>query len=137
MKNSLGDYIQSLHKIKRIPIQLALPAHRKNDINIYERIEQILLHHKIRLEDTIDILAKKQNLTAYQTASFMKWSMRGKCWEEFPITQRWFAVGETMAHLDYLIAIHVVEKLVKNVNQYRLIYSAEKCKSKIDLSERK
>ncbi len=40
----------------------------------------------------------------------MKWSMRGKCWEEFPITQRWFAVGETMAHLDYLIAIHVVEK---------------------------
>ncbi len=137
VKNSLGDYIQSLHKIKRIPIQLALPAHRKNDINIYERIEQILLHHKIRLEDTIDILAKKQNLTAYQIASFMKWSMRGKCWEEFPITQRWFAVGETMAHLDYLIAIHVVEKLVKNVNQYRLIYSAEKCKSKIDLSERK
>jgi len=137
VKNSLGDYIQSLHKIKRIPIQLALPAHRKNDINIYERIEQILLHHKIRLEDTIDILAKKQNLTAYQIASFMKWSMRGKCWEEFPITQRWFAVGETMAHLDYLIAIHVVEKLVKNVNQYCLIYSAEKCKSKIDLSERK
>ena len=95
------------------------------------------MHHKIRLEDTIDILAKKQNLTAYQIASFMKWSMRGKCWEDFPITQRWFAVGETMAHLDYLIAIHVVEKLVKNVNQYCLIYSAEKCKSKIDLSERK
>ena len=137
VKNSLGDYIQSLYKIKKIPIQLALPAHRKNDIDVYERIEQILLHLTMRLEDTIDILAKGQNLTAYQTASFMKWSMRGKCWEDFPITQRWFAVGETMAHLDYLMAIHVVEKIEGNVNQYRLLYSAEKCKSKIDLSEKK
>ena len=82
-----------------------------------------------------DILGSvKADLTAYQTASFMKWSMRGKCWEDFPITQRWFAVGETMAHLDYLMAIHVVEKIEGNVNQYRLLYSAEKCKSKIDLS---
>ena len=85
-----------------------------------------------------DILGSvKADLTAYQTASFMKWSMRGKCWEDFPITQRWFAVGETMAHLDYLMAIHVVEKIEGNVNQYRLLYSAEKCKSKIDLSEKK
>ncbi|RAZ61787.1 MBL fold metallo-hydrolase, partial [Klebsiella oxytoca] len=65
VKNSLGDYIQSLYKIKKIPVQLALPAHRKNNINIYDRIEQILIHHKMRLYDTIDILSKKQPLTAY------------------------------------------------------------------------
>ncbi len=137
VKNSLGDYIQSLYKIKKIPVQLALPAHRKNNINIYDRIEQILIHHKMRLYDTIDILSKKQPLTAYEIASFMKWSMRGKCWEDFPITQRWFAVGETMAHLDYLIAIHLVEKLEGNINRYRLLYGAEKCKNNIDLSEKK
>ena len=136
VKDSLGDYIQSLYKIKKIPIQLALPAHRKNHMNVYERIDQIIEHHKIRLENTIDILAQNQPLTAYETASFMKWSMRGKCWEDFPITQRWFAVGETMAHLDYLLVRGLAQKIPGVVFKYRLLYSAENCKKRIDLSEK-
>ncbi len=133
IENSLGDYIKSLNKIKQIPIQIAFPAHRKNDSNIYTRIEQIIQHHKMRLEDTIYILSQKQPLTAYKIASFLKWSMRGKCWEEFPISQRWFAVGETIAHLDYLIAIHVVERLEGNINHYRLLCSKTEAKNKIAL----
>lgn len=33
----------------------------------------------------------------------MTWSMRGKKWHEFPPTQKWFAMGETLAHIEYLL----------------------------------
>lgn len=33
-------------------------------------------------------------------------------WEEFPLSQRWFAVGETIAHLDYLVCKGYAERKV-------------------------
>ena len=41
-------------------------------------------------------------MTAYEIAGRMKWKIRARNWEEFPVTQKWFAVGEAMSHLDYL-----------------------------------
>lgn len=32
----------------------------------------------------------------------MAWSIRCRSWEDFPLTQKFFAVGEALAHLDYL-----------------------------------
>ena len=34
----------------------------------------------------------------------MRWKVRGKssAWEDFPLQQKWFAVGEAAAHLEYL-----------------------------------
>jgi hypothetical protein len=32
----------------------------------------------------------------------MTWSIRAKSWEDFPDSQKWFATGETLAHLFYL-----------------------------------
>ena len=32
----------------------------------------------------------------------MSWRIRSRNWDEFPTTQKYFAVGETLAHLDYL-----------------------------------
>jgi hypothetical protein len=43
----------------------------------------------------------------------MKWRIRAKNWEEFPVTQKWFAVGEAMAHLDHLIAGAHIERRIK------------------------
>ena len=40
--------------------------------------------------------------------------MRGKDWSEFPIQQKWFAVGETLAHLDYLIGQNKINKKFEN-----------------------
>jgi hypothetical protein len=34
----------------------------------------------------------------------MTWKIRAKDWADFPTPQKWFAVGEAMAHLDHLIA---------------------------------
>ena len=43
-------------------------------------------------------------------------------WEEFPLAQKFFAVGETVAHLDYLrLRGKVVHETVKGKNRYRAV----------------
>ena len=41
-------------------------------------------------------------MTAYEIAGHMAWSIRCRSWEDFPLPQKFFAVGEALAHLDYL-----------------------------------
>ncbi|MDL2219341.1 MBL fold metallo-hydrolase [Ruminococcaceae bacterium OttesenSCG-928-O06] len=104
VENSLKDYRNSLDAIAKYPIRLALPAHRGNDMDVYQRIADIQAHHDMRLQNSLDIIAESPGMSAYEIASRMTWSMRGKTWPEFPVFQKFFAVGETIAHLDYLLA---------------------------------
>lgn len=69
-------------------------------MDVYERIEQLLYHHEIRLQNAIDIISSNPGLDANNIASKMQWSMQGKNWNEFPVHQKWFALGETLSHLD-------------------------------------
>ena len=66
------------------------------------RIEALLAHQERRLAETEALLAEHPGMTAYETAGKMRWKIRAASWEEFPPSQKWFAVGECMAHLDYL-----------------------------------
>mgnify|MGYP000934278252 CR=1 FL=1 len=100
--DSLGDYIESLKKIRHLDVKTALPGHRENSGDFYKRIDMLLSHHEARLSDVLDILSDKGGLTAYETASKMRWSIRAKSFEDFPNPQKWFAMGETLSHLDYL-----------------------------------
>ena len=86
----------------------------------------------LQLMETVDALAGHPDTHATDIAAHLKWSMRGKTWAEFPLSQRWFAVGETMAHLDYLIVRGMAEKTEGERNSYRLLLSAEECKEKLN-----
>ncbi len=110
VNNSLLDYLNSLEKISKLDIVMPLPAHRKNEIPFYERVESIKHHHQLRLDECLKIVKDYPEIHAYDIAGKMQWSMRGKNWGEFPMTQKWFAVGETIAHLDYLIAENKLHK---------------------------
>ena len=99
-ENSL--LLENLEKMKQYPMQMALPGHREASKDIFQRIEEIKIHHQIRLDGTIKIVKEHPGLNGDQIAAQLKWSMRGKSWDEFPMEQKWFAVGETIAHLDYL-----------------------------------
>ena len=43
-------------------------------------------------------------MTAYEIAARLTWDIRARDWAHFPLTQKWFAVGETIAHLELLMA---------------------------------
>lgn len=119
VEDSLKEYTDSLKKIRELKIFKTFPGHRKGENSPYERIEEILEHHKLRLEDTMKVIESEEKLSAYEVASRMKWNMRSKKWSEFPNNQKWFAVGETIAHLDYLINRN---KIKKSRNKEKDIY---------------
>lgn len=100
--HSLADYLQSLQKIKTLPIRVAFPAHRARRDDVYGRIDQIIVHHAQRLEEIFQVVERTPGYSAYDIAGQITWSTRGIGWENFPPHQRWFAMGETLAHLDYL-----------------------------------
>ena len=103
--DSLGDYLNSLDKISSLEVRELYPAHRAETGSLQERVAQLKSHHVRRLENALDTVREAPGLTAYEIAGRMAWSIRCRSWEEFPLTQKFFAVGETMAHLDRLAVL--------------------------------
>ena len=101
--NSLADYLDSLERIRTLPVRCVFPAHRTWGGNFHSRVGELLHHHELRLEETLDAVRRHPNATAYELAGHLTWSARGLGWEAFPPNQKWFATGETLAHLDYLV----------------------------------
>ena len=101
MEDALGSYLDSLRAVRDLPARLALPGHRGRG-ELAPRVDALLAHHARRLEELRGILRSHPDLTAYQAAGRMRWRIRAAGWEDFPLAQKWFAVGECVAHLDYL-----------------------------------
>lgn len=126
MRNPLSQYMHNLEKLMSYDIDLALPAHRGlNYKTIEERVAEILTHHVIRLNQIVDYLKQHPLATSYEIAGGLTWSMRGRRWEDAPNRQKWFAVGETLAHISYLMEegrIRRIEELVggKMLRRYEL-----------------
>jgi len=91
----------SLNKIYDLDVEFVLPGHRRTFSCFKERIQELKYHHKTRTEEVLSILeGGKQN--AYQVAAQMSLDMTYESWGQFPGVQKWFAVGEAIAHLKYL-----------------------------------
>ncbi|MEA5002521.1 MAG: MBL fold metallo-hydrolase [Christensenella sp.] len=119
VQDSLANYLESLKKIVEYPVLLPLPAHRNNMLDLLTRVRQLEEHHGHRLQETLTVVQTNPGLTAYEIASRMTWSMRGKKWPEFPVGQKWFAVGETIAHLEYLTHRQRIERrTIKSLVRY-------------------
>ncbi|MPM48547.1 Hydroxyacylglutathione hydrolase [bioreactor metagenome] len=103
VEDSLGDYLSSLRALRDWDVSLALPSHRQTG-NFSARIDELLHHHEERLAEALEVIRSKPGLTAYEVAGHMTWKIRADSWESFPGHQKWFAVGECLAHLDYLEA---------------------------------
>ena len=112
-ENSLGQYINSLKKIDAYDVETALPGHRKSG-DFHARIAEIIKHHEVRLAETLRLVGENPGLPAYELAGKMTWRMRYSTWEDFPPNQKWFAVGETIAHLEYLLAENRIFREVEN-----------------------
>lgn len=98
--NPLESYLQSLEKISDLDVKLVLPGHRGIFFNCRQRISEIKYHHRQREEEILSLLRKKP-CSAYWIASEMSWELNTS-WEQCPVTQKWFAVAETLAHLKYM-----------------------------------
>ena len=119
--HSLKDYLESLKKIKALKVLEVLSSHRKPMGDVAKRIDELIDHHDERLAEVVDILKKYPNSNAYEVSSHMTWSIRAKDWDDFPVMQKWFAVSEGAAHLEYLKGQGLVEKNLRDgIFRYRL-----------------
>ena len=107
--NPLKEYLASLDKIYAPDIRLVLPGHRRVFGNCRERIEELKLHHRNRLEEILSILREGRK-NAFWIASQMSWDVLYDSWDLFPVSQKWFAIGEAIAHLKYLEEEGIVRK---------------------------
>lgn len=109
--NALKDYLESLDKVKDLPVSLVLPGHRRFFTDLKSRIEEIKKHHEARAREVLDVLGAG-TLNAYDIASKMTWDIDCENWEDFPPAQKWFAVGEAIAHLQYLEEKSKVKRII-------------------------
>ena len=119
MENSLGEYIRSLEKVYSLDVELVLPGHRRIMNNHRKRISELRLHHKRRLDEALHAL-KDGEKTVWDVAPYLSWDMDFRSWELFPPVQKWFAIGETIAHLKYLEASGTVRS---RKHKNRLLFS--------------
>jgi glyoxylase-like metal-dependent hydrolase (beta-lactamase superfamily II) len=106
-------FLQSLDAFRALPADsLVLPSHGRPFYGLRERIDQLIRHHRERLEETYD--ACYQPISAHEMQAIM-----------FPRRldqhQQFFAIGESLAHLHYLLADGrlVREADAKGVNRFR------------------
>ncbi len=100
-RNPLQQYLASLTKVRPYDVDLVLPGHRRLFSRFQERIDELIAHHRNRLDEVLSILASGP-LSGYAVAACMSWDIQAPDWASFPVAQQWFATGEALAHLRYL-----------------------------------
>jgi glyoxylase-like metal-dependent hydrolase (beta-lactamase superfamily II) len=119
LDNSLKHYLANLEKVYSLDVNLILPGHRKLWNDHRKRITELQEHHRLRLGEALAALDGGEK-TAWEVAPCITWDIDFNSWQEFPSVQKFFAVGETIAHLDYLEAEGKVRKLTRD---NKLLYS--------------
>lgn len=102
VEDSLGEYLASLERVDALAVKTVLPAHRTAEHDLHRRVAELKAHHSTRIAEALATVRACPGMTAYDIAGKMAWSIRCRSWAEFPVIQKFFAVGEAMAHLDYL-----------------------------------
>jgi len=117
--NPLWEYFKSLDKVYAMPVDLVLPGHRSLIYDCRSRIEELKKHHRMRLEEVMEILSENGPKNAYEVASKMTWDLLAAGWEEFPLMQKWFATGEALAHIRYL---EVEGRVKRGGDEHKQVY---------------
>jgi glyoxylase-like metal-dependent hydrolase (beta-lactamase superfamily II) len=100
-ENVLQEYLENLDKVYPLDIQLVLPGHRKVMNDHRSRILTLKRHHRERADEILKTLDSK-SLNAYEVAPLVTWDVSYKSWDQFPVPQKFFAMGEVIAHLKFL-----------------------------------
>ncbi len=99
----LRDFIESLLLVRRMPDLTLLPAHGPVSPSVHARVDELLDHHDARLRAMLAVLADGPR-TAYQVAQAVKWTSRSTVLPDLDLMNQMLAVGETLSHLDLLVA---------------------------------
>ncbi|MFC5628208.1 MBL fold metallo-hydrolase [Aliibacillus thermotolerans] len=92
-ENPLQLYLDSLEKIKKLNAEYVVPSHGKPFYGANDRIEELFIHHDERLAETLSYVGEPATVFDVSEKLFQK---------KLTVHETRFAVGETLAHLEYL-----------------------------------
>jgi glyoxylase-like metal-dependent hydrolase (beta-lactamase superfamily II) len=104
---ALASYLDSLQLCERWASSTMLPAHGAVVDDVGSRVEELLEHHRQRLDEVTELVRHGAN-TAYEVARQMRWTRRALHIDELGTVHGMTAVLEVLAHLDLLAARDVV-----------------------------
>ncbi|MCX2730388.1 MBL fold metallo-hydrolase [Saccharopolyspora sp. NFXS83] len=117
----LGDYLDSLRLVGALPELRLLPAHGPVTDSAHARVEELLAHHEQRLDQTAAAV-RAGAATGFEVAGELGWTRRERSFADLDMFNQILAVGETLAHLDVLVARGRCERTtVDGVDEYRSI----------------
>jgi glyoxylase-like metal-dependent hydrolase (beta-lactamase superfamily II) len=94
--NPLGDYLESLAKVRALHPDEVLPAHEYRFSGLDERVDALVGHHTDRLLEIEGILRDRPGISCWDTTLALSWS---RSWNDIPDYMQRAANGETLAHL--------------------------------------
>ncbi|MFK0249093.1 MBL fold metallo-hydrolase [Amycolatopsis azurea] len=99
----LSDYLDSLRLVREMPDRRMLPAHGPVTGSVHARVDELLEHHRDRLE-VMGAEITPDVTTAYEVALRLGWTRRKRKLDEMDPFNQMLAVLETGSHLDLLVA---------------------------------
>jgi glyoxylase-like metal-dependent hydrolase (beta-lactamase superfamily II) len=105
--NPLGQYLDSLDKLRPYPAEEVLPAHEHRFVGLVARIDELAAHHEQRFSEVLAAIDDGVT-SAWGIAAQMGWS---RPWSRIEGFMRRAAVGEAMAHLAALEARGVLREV--------------------------
>lgn len=113
-ENPLGDFINSLKEIEKLEVNFVFPGHGSAFSGLKQKVWEILYHHEQR-ERAIMKVIQDELKTAYQIANEIPWHPEesNARFRDLPPFEKRLAVLETLAHLQLLITLGKVEKIIE------------------------
>lgn len=120
-EDALSAYLLSLKRLCGLDPIIVLPGHGSPFKDLRGRIQKLVDHHEERLLEIVGIL-KHRGGDAYWISSKVKWRARHPLWGRSSVLYRWLAFGETLAHLNFLVRLGIVDrKVVKGKAIYQVV----------------
>ena len=99
----LADFLGSLTKVRGLDDLTLLPAHGPVAPSSHTRIDELLVHHDVRLALCRDAVAPGTR-TAYDVATVLPWTRHDRAFSDLDVFNAALATLETRAHLELLVA---------------------------------
>jgi glyoxylase-like metal-dependent hydrolase (beta-lactamase superfamily II) len=93
--NPLGDYLESLAKVRDLESDEVLPGHEYRFADLGSRVDEITAHHADRLDEIVDVIRARPGSTAWEITLQLHWS---RPWDDIRSFMQRQANGETVAH---------------------------------------
>jgi glyoxylase-like metal-dependent hydrolase (beta-lactamase superfamily II) len=101
--NPLGSFLDSLAIVRARPDALLLPAHGAVSPSVHNRVDELIEHHRVRLDAMAVVLGWGID-TASEVAAKVTWTKRERDLSDLDVFNQFLAVCETGAHLNLLVS---------------------------------